>query len=122
MSNLQKLEAGGFIQDCGKVPKEDLERIESLTDEEVESLIRITEKMGDDFGTDAPSNTYSHWNLTNTKRLADRGFVQNAHLLPREDMETIESLDRELISTLLKAVKTLGEQFGKDAPPGTYWR
>jgi galactose-1-phosphate uridylyltransferase len=122
MSNLQKLKAGGFIHHHDKVPKEDLQRIESLTDEEVETLIRITEKMGEDFGTDAPPDTYSHWNLTNTKRLANDGLVQNVHLLPSEDMEIIESLDRELISTLLKAVKTLGDEFGKDAPSGTYWR
>ena len=60
MSNLDRLEKAGLIKPGSKFSKEDHRLLESLSHEEVEALISVKRKVGDDFlrrntgGEDSP--------------------------------------------------------------------
>jgi hypothetical protein len=49
MSNLEKLQAAGLVPKPHKLTPDDVKTIDSLTSDEVEGLIKIKRKLGDDF-------------------------------------------------------------------------
>jgi hypothetical protein len=63
MSNIETLTKGGVILNPDQVPANDREKIESLSPEEVDALIKIRQKVGEHFGKNAPADTYSRWKM-----------------------------------------------------------
>lgn len=63
MSNIDKLKDGGVILNADQVPPEDRKKIESLSPQEIDTLIRIRHKIGDDFGKHAKPGTYNNWKM-----------------------------------------------------------
>jgi hypothetical protein len=49
MSNLEKLKAGGVVPHDHKLSEADVTVIETLHEHEVQSLINLKQKLGDDF-------------------------------------------------------------------------
>ena len=63
MTNIDRLTQGGVILNPDQVPDNDREKIESLSPEEVDALIKIRQKVGEQFGKNAPPDTYSRWKM-----------------------------------------------------------
>jgi hypothetical protein len=49
MSNLEKLKTAGVVPDNHTLTDADTSTIENLSDQEVQSLISLKQKLGDDF-------------------------------------------------------------------------